>query len=122
MTEQFPVHQAIKLVSARALAPMEAAFGSSGDMIPCECCGMWCYPEYHHRKFRSRGGDWRPSNVLALAPACHHRVTTCHTGRARELGLSVSQWARPEEVPVAVWYADQPVLLDNLGGYTLDNG
>lgn len=121
--DEFSRDRTIALVQRRALAPMGEAYTDCGLDVPCECCGVWCHPEFHHRKFRSRGGDWRPSNIVALSPHCHHRVTTCHDGTARESGLSVSQWKSPEDVAVSVWYERYPVLLDNLGGYTvLDNG
>lgn len=119
---EFTAARTIPMVAARALAAFADSHMSCGDQVPCECCGVWCYPEYHHRRFRSRGGDWRPSNIVALSPSCHQRVTTCHDGTAREVGLSVSQWAQPEEVPVTLWYEHRAVLLDNLGSYTvLDN-
>lgn len=111
------------IVEKRAVALYADTYNWIGGMVPCECCGEWCYPEMHHRRYRSRGGDWRPSNIMALCHACHHGVTTCHTGWARELGLSVSQWCHSEDVPVQPWYAHgRRVLLDNDGGWTmLDN-
>lgn len=112
------------IVERRALSAYGEAYDWIGGQIPCECCGEWCNPELHHRKFRSRGGDWRPSNILALCHACHHAVTTCYTGWARELGLSVTQFGgEPEESPVQPWYGNgHRILLDNDGGWTmLDN-
>lgn len=85
---------------------------------PCEHCGQWAPGlEMHHRKFRSRGGDWRPANIIGLCSKCHQQVTTDHTGSARTHGLAVSQVEEPEQIPVTTWYAGA-VLLDNLGCYT----
>lgn len=119
MTAEFSKVRTIQLVRDRALTPFADTHDSYADHIPCECCGEWCVPEMHHRRFRSRGGDWRPSNIIALCALDHHQVTTCHSGWARELGLSVSQFAQPEDVPVAVWYAHRPVLFDNDGGFAV---
>lgn len=118
-TVEFSKVRTIQLVRDRALTLFADTHDSYADYIPCECCGEWCVPEMHHRRFRSRGGDWRPSNIIALCPLDHHQVTTCHSGWARELGLSVSQFLQPEGVAVAVWYARRPVVLDNDGGFTM---
>lgn len=109
----------IQLVRDRALTPFADTHDSYADWIPCEACGEWCRPEMHHRRFRSRGGDWRPSNIMALCPVCHHNVTVCSDGCARDYGFSVSQWQHPEDVPVSVWYERRRVLFDNDGGYRL---
>lgn len=118
-TAEFSKVRSIQLVRERALTPFRDTHDSYAEHIPCECCGEWCVPEMHHRRFRSRGGDWRPSNIVALCQLCHHAVTTCKNGWSREMGLAVSQWAKPEDVPLAVWYERKPILLDNDGGYTL---
>lgn len=118
-TESWSKVKTIQLVRERALTPFQDFHDSYADYIPCECCGEWCVPEHHHRQYRSRGGDWRPSNIVALCGLCHHQVTTCHSGWARELGLAVSQWASPEQVALVVWYEHRPIYLDNNGGYVL---
>jgi hypothetical protein len=105
------------LVQDRAVALFEGFYDGLGDKLPCEYCGQWDYLERHHRQFRSRGGDWRASNIILLCGHCHHLATVCANGWAREDGLWVSQWAKSEDVPVRVWYADGFVLLDNDGGY-----
>lgn len=116
MTE-FSAAATTLLVQDRAVALFEGFYDSLGDKLPCEYCGQWDHLERHHRQFRSRGGDWRASNIILLCGHHHHLVTVCHNGWAREDGLWVSQWAKPEEIPVRVWYADGFVLLDNDGGY-----
>lgn len=37
----------------------------------CERCGRAWAAEWHHRKNRSQGGTWCPSNGLHLCNACH---------------------------------------------------
>lgn len=106
------------LVQDRCIAAFQGYYDSLGPYLPCEYCGTWGNLERHHRQFRSRGGDWRPSNIILLCGQCHHLVTVAHNGWAREAGLWVSQWAKPEEVPVYVWYAESFVLFDNDGGCT----
>lgn len=105
------------LVQDRAAEPFQEFYLSIGDKLPCEYCGHWEHLQRHHRQFRSRGGDWRPSNIILLCGQCHHLVTVCQNGWAREQGLWVSQWAKPEEVSVLTWYGGF-VLLDNHGGWT----
>src|SRR5690349_339799 len=118
-TEVYSKVKTIQLVRERALIRFADTHDSYADYIPCECCGEWCVPEMHHRRYRSRGGDWRPSNIIALCSLDHHQVTVCQNGWARELGLAVSQFKQPEEIPVVVWYERRPVLFDNFGGYRL---
>lgn len=118
MTE-FSQARTTLLVQDRAVVPFDGFYESLGDKLPCEYCGQWDYLERHHRQFRSRGGDWRPSNIMLLCPHHHHLVTECYNGWAREEGLWVSAWSTPELTPVHVWYADHLVLFDNDGGYTM---
>lgn len=114
---EFSVGRTTLLVRDRAVGAFEGFYDSLGDKLPCEYCGVWAYLERHHRQFRSRGGDWRPSNIFLLCGHDHHLTTVARNGWARDAGLWVSQWAKPEEIPVWTWYAGW-VLLDNEGGYT----
>lgn len=103
----------IQRVRERALSVFPDSHPDA-TFMPCELCGVWGYPcELHHRQFRSRGGGWVPSNILLLCPSDHLAATE---ERAAP-GVSVSQFAKPEEVPVKLWYTDGPVCLDNQGGY-----
>lgn len=108
-----------ELVRRRASAPFDASWVSH-DLVPCESCGMFSDAiEMHHRKYRSRGGLWTPSNVVALCPDCHRKVTVQPRWSA-DVGLAVSQFARAIDVPVEVWYSRNRVLLDDAGGYYVD--
>jgi hypothetical protein len=55
----------------------KAVYGrSNGDCeirIPGVCTGRGT--EWHHRRFRSQGGPWAPSNGLHLCGSCHQEVT-----------------------------------------------
>jgi 5-methylcytosine-specific restriction endonuclease McrA len=103
--------QCIDLVHERAVSVLPDAV--VGELMPCELCGWWGNCERHHRQFRSRGGQWLPSNILLLCPDCHLMATD---EQAVE-GVNVSQFAHPERVPVKLWYTDEPVCLDDEGGY-----
>lgn len=105
------------LVRERAL--LVYAGTATGEGLPCEHCGTWVKKvQMHHRQYRSRGGDWRPSNIIALCKSCHTKVHRGPINWARDQGLVVSQWAKPEEVTVVVWYDMERVFLDNEGNYT----
>jgi|LakMenEpi03Aug12_release.lakeMendotaPanAssembly.Ray.scaffolds.fasta_scaffold36601_5 5-methylcytosine-specific restriction endonuclease McrA len=82
----------------------------------CEFCGKRSLDEMHHRKYRSQGGAWCPSNIIGLCWQCHKQATL-YPQWAYKLGLSVAGSDEPGEVPVAVWYNEQVVFLDLHGGY-----
>lgn len=87
------------------------------EHLPCEGCGQWCMGyEMHHRKFRSRGGLWVPSNILLLCRRCHDDATH-ERPFAVDRGFNVPTHADPRAVPVKVWYVSRPVLLDDDGGW-----
>lgn len=104
-----------ELVRARAISHDPSLVDDR--YIPCECCGRWVdNPERHHRKFRSRGGQWTPANVILLCNACHVSATN-ETIAANMGGLNVQSWQDPKSVGVALWHQDFKVLLDDEGGY-----
>lgn len=77
--------------------------------------------EWHHRKNRSQGGKWAPSNGLHLCSGCHLYITT-HPAAAREKGWAVPSHADPAQTPVEVWlwgHFQAPALLDDDGQFHL---
>jgi hypothetical protein len=68
----------------------------------CEGCGLLPAAEFHHRQYRSRGGQSIASNGLHLCGWGNH--TGCHgiahTGKGEELGWSVRSGHNPALVPV----------------------
>lgn len=74
----------------------------------CERCNRRDAGHIHHRKPRRMGGRSgagakdvnRPSNALALCPACHDEIETKTRGEAQELGLILSDGQDPAETPV----------------------
>lgn len=67
----------------------------------CEKCGAARGQEAHHRKNRSKGGDWNVSNILLLCSPCHHWVTV-NPEEARKYGWAVRGHENPDEVPVLI--------------------
>ena len=82
----------------------------------CEFCGKRGLEEMHHRKYRSQGGEWCPSNILGLCWQCHKQATL-NPQWAFHLGISVRGTDQPQDVSVAVWYNEQQIFLDQHGGY-----
>lgn len=83
----------------------------------CERCGA---PEYtiHHRRKKSQGGPWTPSNLLAV---CGHGTAGCHghieanPTWAHDRGLWLRAGESPAETPVMLW--GRPVVLTDDGRY-----
>lgn len=84
----------------------------------CERCGQ---PQYtvHHRRKRSQGGTWAPSNLLAVcgdgARGCHGHIEANPTW-AHAMGF----WLRAGQTSLTapVWLWGRQVLLTDDGGYT----
>lgn len=88
-------------------------------IIPmCEFCGKRRLEEMHHRKYRSQGGEWSPSNIIGLCWQCHKKATITPSW-AYALGLSVMAAGTCDDTPICVWYNEGPVLFDDHGGYTV---
>ena len=105
-----------ELVKDRAVSYSDELWSITSH-LPCECCGHWTTAlEMHHRKFRSRGGGWTPSNVIGLCHLCHVGATQ-EMDWARQAGLNVHTFEDPAKVAVQLWYTDAPVCLDDAGGY-----
>lgn len=84
----------------------------------CEVCGTHPGSERHHRKNRSQGGLWVPSNIILACFHCHKFITE-HPNRARGEGWgSLYPAWEPAEVPIKLWYSIEMLLLDDEGGYT----
>lgn len=73
----------------------------------------------HHRKNRSQGGTWSPSNLLDACGSgttgCHGWVTTNPT-KANELGLALKSYQDPLEVPAMMrwgWQRSRWFLTDD---------
>ncbi|AWN03223.1 HNH endonuclease [Microbacterium phage Appa] len=90
------------------------------DQFRCVRCGISLASvsgSRHHRQ-RRRGGDHSPANLILL---CGSGTTGCHgwahshPADARAVGLIVSAWGKPVDVPVLT-YAGW-VLLDPEGGF-----
>lgn len=83
----------------------------------CEMAGLRCLgeaAEWHHRKNRSQGGEWLPSNGLHLCVVCHQWVTD-HPAGARLMGWSVP--SHRDSGLIAVRRRHDWVLLDDEGGF-----
>lgn len=107
-----------KLVKLRAVS---ATPESVPESALCERCGSRWLEEMHHRKYRSQGGQWSPSNCVGLCRDCH-QAATVNPAWAMALGLSVPSWAVSGEIPVEVWYARHRVILDDSGGIEEQDG
>jgi len=93
----------------------------SGDR--CEGCNERPATQFHHRKYKSRGGWGNPANGFHLcgfgnAAGCHG---IAHTGLGAERGWSVSSGMNPAEQPV-MHAALGLVLLDDDGGFEITTG
>lgn len=93
---------------------------SEGDCeirIPVVCLGR--ATNFQHRKNRSQGGAWVPSNGLDV---CGSGTTGCHgwihanPAEAYARGWSVKSTDDPAVVPSTHWRWG-PVLLDDLGDF-----
>lgn len=84
----------------------------------CEFCGKRPLQEMHHRKYRSQGGPWCPSNIIGLCWQCHKQATV-KPNWAYSLGLSVDSSQEPASTPCAVWYSENSVMFDEHGGYRI---
>ncbi|WP_280499411.1 HNH endonuclease [Nocardia cyriacigeorgica] len=82
----------------------------------CERCGQAGYT-IHHRRKRSQGGTWEPSNLLAL---CGSGTTGCHgwVEANPNLATAFGFWLRhgQDSTTTPVWLWGRGVLLDDAGG------
>jgi hypothetical protein len=80
--------------------------------IPAVC--TYLAREWHHRKPRSLGGRWDPSNGMHLCVDCHLHITT-HPAQSQGNGWTVLTASTPAAVPVL--RRGERVLLDDDGGF-----
>lgn len=86
----------------------------------CEACGIMRAASVHHRRKRSQGGPWSPSNCVHV---CGDGTRGCHgwveanPNDAAEVGLHIRAGEVPAEVPLISGYHGA-VLLDDEGGIT----
>lgn len=76
--------------------------------------------QLHHRKLRSRGGKDTVANLVSVCHLCHGHIHG-EVKQATALGLIVSTWADPEQVPLvrrgyAVFHYDDGSLMVEKGG------
>lgn len=97
----------------------------SGGM--CERCGLRAAETMHHRRFRSQGGPWTPSNILHLdgdgTRGCHGVLTNTNGQRAEfeAAGWIVPSYADWREVPV-LRFGEFVILLDDGGFEPVEKG
>lgn len=110
--------RACRLIVKRRAVSVVLEVDEYSEFLPCEGCGTYVNAlEMHHRKFRSRGGLWLPSGIIALCKSCHDNATV-ESLWAQACGWNVHSWEDPLLVPVQLCYVDSPVCLDNQGGYS----
>jgi hypothetical protein len=109
--KQGPKHDPAEKETRRIVA------ARSGGM--CEICGVKRAESMHHRKNRSQGGPWSPSNIVHLdgdgTTGCHGIVTNTRP-EYYSAGWCVKGWQVPAEVPVLTHFGW--VLLDDHGCFT----
>jgi hypothetical protein len=84
------------------------------SMGRCEKCGN-PGAQMHHRKNRSQGGLWSPSNIIFLCVEDHNWVGN-NPVEAAVVGLHLLPEDDPASVPILT--GDVPFLMDEDGGFT----
>ncbi|MGW4484298.1 HNH endonuclease [Amycolatopsis sp. NPDC004368] len=82
----------------------------------CERCGNGGPLDWHHRKNRSQGGTWQPSNGLRLCRPCHIEITDTRP-EFYERGWCVKEWQTPSEVPFEHWQLGPVLVNDETSDY-----
>jgi hypothetical protein len=109
-------------VNEKKCREVVAARAGLGDpsMARCERCGQAPPLTAHHRVKRGQGGEWNPSNIVAL---CGHGTTGCHgwvESHPAAAGADGEGWALrrsedPTEVPIFHHPQQMLVRLDDDG-------
>jgi hypothetical protein len=82
----------------------------------CEKCGAGGPLEWHHRKNRSQGGTWQPSNGLRLCLPCHRQVTNTRP-EYYDAGWCVKEWQTSADVPFEHWQFGKVRISDDSPTY-----
>lgn len=114
-------------VSVRARPPKvdKGREGSCRDLVrkrsggTCERCSVRLAESMHHRRFRSQGGPWTPSNILHL---CGDGTTGCHGVLTNTRGAREEFEAAGWIVPSHADWAETPVLRHGEFVILLDDG
>jgi hypothetical protein len=83
----------------------------------CEKCGGGGLLDWHHRKNRSQGGTWAPSNGLLLCRFPCHALVTDTRPEYYDAGWCVEGWQDPAEVPFEHWQWGRVRISDNSTTY-----
>lgn len=84
----------------------------------CELCGINPAAEWQHRKNRSQGGTWAPTNGLHSCSGCHRWIHE-NPAAAVERGWMVKAHATPALVPF-LHHTLGYLYLDDAGNYHID--
>lgn len=83
----------------------------------CERCGKGGPLDWHHRKNKSQGGTWAPSNGLLLCRyPCHDQVTNTRP-EYYDAGWCVKEWQDPVDVPFEHWQWGKVKISDDSTDY-----
>jgi hypothetical protein len=99
--------------------------GSCRDLVrkrsggTCERCSVRLAESMHHRRFRSQGGPWVPSNILHL---CGDGTTGCHGVLTNTRGHRAEFEAAGWIVPSHADWREVPVLRHGVFVILLDDG
>jgi hypothetical protein len=84
----------------------------------CEICGHLGV-QMHHRRNRSQGGRWVPSNIIHVCVECHAEIGA-EPAWAVGSGYTVHGTVTvPSETPVRLWWTYEPALLGDDGSVSL---
>lgn len=85
----------------------------------CELCGQEAVQQ-HHRRNRSQGGLWQPSNILHLCVGCHELIGR-NIDAVKVLGHTIQGTQRPPLAVPVVLYTNTTER-DNLQVWLTDDG
>lgn len=86
----------------------------------CERCGAGGPLDWHHRKNRSQGGTWAPSNGLLLCRFPCHALVTDTRPEHYDAGWCVKAWQTPAEFPFEHWQWGKVRISDDSSTYLME--